>query len=116
MDLGIDISYLRIYIYIDLHEFQVLEMHERQNTSYDFFSLAMGPSYEVCSYSWCIVGGVEFHTIEHDSRCTTQNSGVMVVDENSANGSANNNFYDVLDKVLDVQYPMGRHVWLSKCR
>ncbi|TYK13950.1 cytochrome P450 CYP82D47-like [Cucumis melo var. makuwa] len=27
-----------------------------------------------------------------------------------------NNFYGVLDEVLDIQYPMGRHVWLFKCR
>ncbi|KAA0041950.1 uncharacterized protein E5676_scaffold306G001610 [Cucumis melo var. makuwa] len=68
----------------------------------------MGPSLNATSYSGCIVGGVRFHTIERDSRCTTQGSKVMVVDENSGSGSSNNNFYGVLDKVLFVQYPMGQ--------
>ncbi|KAA0038038.1 uncharacterized protein E5676_scaffold237G001540 [Cucumis melo var. makuwa] len=38
----------------------------------------------------------------------------MVIDESSGNGSGDNNFYGVLDEVLDVQYPMERCVWLFK--
>ena len=36
--------------------------------------------------------------VEHDSRCTTQNSGDMVVGENNGDGSIDNNFYGVLDE------------------
>ena len=92
---------------------QVLEMHEREKLSHVFFSLTMGPSLEVRCYSGCIIGGVRFHTIEGDFQCTRQNSGVMVVSENSG---SNNNFYDVLDELLFVQYLLGRRVWLLKCR
>ena len=63
-----------------------------------------------CRWSEISHSGVRFHTVEQDSRHTTQNSGVMVV------GGENNNFYDVLDEVLDVYYPMGQRVWLFKCR
>ncbi|KAA0051011.1 uncharacterized protein E5676_scaffold675G00870 [Cucumis melo var. makuwa] len=43
----------------------------------DFFSLVMGPSIDVRCYNGCIVGELRFHTLERDSRCTTQNNGVM---------------------------------------
>ncbi|TYK06669.1 gag/pol protein [Cucumis melo var. makuwa] len=66
--------------------------------------------------SGCIVDGVRFHMIDRDFRRTTQNNGVMVVGESSASESDNNNFYGVLDQVLSIQYPMGCHVWLFKCR
>lgn len=69
----------------------------------------MGSEPDVRSYSGYIVDGVRFHIVEHDSRRTTQNSGVMVV------GGENNNFYGVLDKVLNVHYLIGRRVWLFKC-
>ena len=91
-------------------------MLERENLSYDFFLLAMEPSLDVQCYNGCIIGGVRFYMTERDFQRITQNSGVMVIDESSANGSGDNNFYDVLDEVLDVQYSMGRCVWLLKCR
>uniref|UniRef100_A0A9I9E9T4 CACTA en-spm transposon protein n=1 Tax=Cucumis melo TaxID=3656 RepID=A0A9I9E9T4_CUCME len=34
--------------------------------------------------------------VEHDSRCTTQNSGDMVVGENNGDGSIDNNFYGTM--------------------
>ncbi|KAL0549002.1 hypothetical protein IC582_013481 [Cucumis melo] len=95
---------------------QVLELRQSANLSNDFFSLAMGPSFDVRCYNGCIVGGVRFHTIELDSRRTTQNSGIMVIGESDASGTSDNNFYGVLDEVLHVQYPLERIVWLFKCR
>ncbi|KAA0039105.1 acidic leucine-rich nuclear phosphoprotein 32 family member A-like [Cucumis melo var. makuwa] len=47
---------------------------------------------------------------------TTQNSGLMVIGKSDASESGENNFYCVLDEVLHVQYPLGRNVWLFKCR
>ncbi|KAA0046653.1 acidic leucine-rich nuclear phosphoprotein 32 family member A-like [Cucumis melo var. makuwa] len=40
----------------------------------------------------------------------------MVIGESDASGTEDNNFYGVLDEVLHVQYPLGRNVWLFKCR
>ena len=71
-------------------------MRERENISTDLFSLAMGPTSDVRSYSWCIVGEVRFHTVERDFRPTTQNSVVMVI--------------SVLGELFDVHYPIGLRV------
>ncbi|KAA0066295.1 uncharacterized protein E5676_scaffold602G001710 [Cucumis melo var. makuwa] len=95
---------------------QVLELHQSANLFDDFFSLAIGPSFDVRCYNGCIVGGVRFYTIELDSRRTTQNSGIMVIGESDASGTSNNNLYGVLDEVLHVQYPLRRNVSLFKCR
>ncbi|KAA0056494.1 CACTA en-spm transposon protein [Cucumis melo var. makuwa] len=95
---------------------QVLELRESANLSNDFFSLAMGPSFDIRCYNGCIVDGVRFHTVELDSRRTTQNSGIMIIGESDASGTGDNDFYGVLDEVLHVQYPLGRNVWLFKCR
>ena len=66
----------------------ILEKRESSNNiSQDFFSLAMGPSVEICSYSGCIVGGVWFHILESDFWRTTHNSGVIVVGEGSRGGA-----------------------------
>ncbi|KAA0026277.1 CACTA en-spm transposon protein [Cucumis melo var. makuwa] len=70
------------------------------NLSDDFFSLAMGPAFDIRCYNGCIVSGLRFHTSELDSRRTTQNSRVMVIGESVASGNDDNNFYGVLNKVL----------------
>ena len=93
----------------------MVEIRNNSNIFEDLFSLTMGPSLDVCCYSGCIVGGVRFHTLERDFRRTTQNSGVMVIEKGSG-GIANNDFYGVLDEVLNVQYPFGPRAWLFKCR
>ncbi|TYK05071.1 CACTA en-spm transposon protein [Cucumis melo var. makuwa] len=49
-------------------ENEVLELHQSANLSDDFFSLALGPSFDVRCYNGCTVGGVRFHTIELDFR------------------------------------------------
>ncbi|TYK01403.1 uncharacterized protein E5676_scaffold29G00990 [Cucumis melo var. makuwa] len=90
-----------------LHDGKVLELHESANLSDDFFSLAMGPSFDVRCYNGCIVSGLRFHTVELDSRRTTQNSGVMVIGESDASGTGNNNFYGILDEV----YPKNGSNW-----
>ncbi|KAA0033109.1 putative transposase [Cucumis melo var. makuwa] len=79
---------------------QMLELRESANLFDDFFSLAMEPSFDVCCYNGCIVGGLRFHTVELDSRRTTQNSGGMIIDQSNASGSGDNNFYGVLDEVF----------------
>ncbi|KAA0051710.1 CACTA en-spm transposon protein [Cucumis melo var. makuwa] len=56
----------------------------------------MRPSFDVCYYNGCIVGGLRFHTSELGSRRTTQNSGVMVIGESNASGSGGNNFYGIM--------------------
>ena len=97
------------------HGFQVIELRETENPSHDYFLFMMGPSLGVRCYNGCIVGVVRFHMSERDSRCTTQNSKVMVIGESNASERDDNNLYDVLNEVLHVPYLMGRSVWLVKC-
>ncbi|TYJ97707.1 gamma-aminobutyrate transaminase POP2 [Cucumis melo var. makuwa] len=77
----------------------------RYKVNHDSFSLMMEPSIDVRCYNRCIVGGLRFHTSELNSRCTTQNSGLMIFGVRDASGSGDNNFYGVVDEVLHVQYP-----------
>ncbi|TYJ98100.1 zinc finger BED domain-containing protein DAYSLEEPER-like [Cucumis melo var. makuwa] len=60
------------------------------------------PSLDVQSYTGCIMGGIQFHTIDRDFQCTTQNSRFMVVRESNVSGSDDNNVYDI-PKVDDVE-------------
>ena len=103
----ISLCLFQTYILL-IKQFQVIKTRERDNLSQDFFSLAMRPSFDIRSYSGCIVGEVRFHMIDRDFRCTTQNSGFMIVGESSASRRDDNNFYVVLNEVLFVQYSMGR--------
>ena len=77
-------------------------MRERENLLDDFFSFMMRPLLDVPSYRECILGGVQFHTIERDFQWSTQNSRVMVIGENSGSEDVNNNFYDVWDEALFI--------------
>ncbi|KAA0057656.1 CACTA en-spm transposon protein [Cucumis melo var. makuwa] len=45
------------------------------------------------------MSGLRFHTSKRDSRCTTQNNGMMIISESNASESGDNNFYCVLDGV-----------------
>ncbi|KAA0054740.1 CACTA en-spm transposon protein [Cucumis melo var. makuwa] len=74
-----DLYKIHEWTFPEWFQVQVLELRESANLSDDFFSLAMGQSFDVRCYNGCIVGGVRFHTIELDSRRTTQNSGIMII-------------------------------------
>ena len=105
-------EYMQYFIFYIIrsctHSFQVISKRRESSNiiSQDLFSLAIGPSLEVNSYSGCIISGVRFHKLERVFQRTTQNSGVMLVGEGSG-GGVENNFYGVLDEVLHIQYPFG---------
>ncbi|KAA0045128.1 uncharacterized protein E5676_scaffold500G001210 [Cucumis melo var. makuwa] len=54
--------------FVGCEDFEVLELRESASLSDDFFSLAMRPSFDVCCYNGCIVGGdvPEVEDIEND--------------------------------------------------
>ncbi|TYK20936.1 CACTA transposable element [Cucumis melo var. makuwa] len=80
-------------------EDEVLELRESANLSDDFFSLVMGPSFDVHCYNGCIMGGLRFHTSELDSRRNTQNGGVMVIEVKNVE----NDHINVLEIVISHQ-------------
>jgi len=87
-------------------------LHERGEASDDLYSIALGPSSQVRTYSGCFVNGVRFHCIERDNCRTTQNSGVMACGETNSDET---NYYGVLEGIYNLEYPKSRRVYLFKC-
>ncbi|TYJ99703.1 putative transposase [Cucumis melo var. makuwa] len=112
---GIEIQFTRDERNDDtIVEDEVLELRESANLSDDFFSLAMGQSFDVRCYNGCIVGGVRFHTIELDSRRTTQNSRIMIIGKSDASETSDNNFYDDPKNGINwkvVQVIQNKRIW-----
>ncbi|TYK24037.1 CACTA en-spm transposon protein [Cucumis melo var. makuwa] len=103
-------------------EDEVLKLRESVNLSDNFFSLAMGPSFDVHCYNRCIMGGLRFHTSELDSRRTTQNSELMVISENDASGNDDNNLYGLTlipqslkDRLCVMSLTTSSTMWMNTC-
>lgn len=64
---------------------------------------------QVRIYSACYVNGVKFVTWEKDRTRTTQNNGVMVE-------TADDNFYGILEEVVELIYANRMPVVLFKCK
>ncbi|KAL5576600.1 hypothetical protein UlMin_018299 [Ulmus minor] len=88
--------------------------------------LAHEPKREVLSYSGYGIGGYYYNTSDHDSRSTTQNSGVMVEAESlhmsTAKGKnpiyANILYYGVIEDIWELNYtqfkiPVFRCKWVD---
>ncbi|XP_058216777.1 uncharacterized protein LOC131327648 [Rhododendron vialii] len=78
----------------------------------ELWSLANGPDALIDTYSGCISNGVQFHTIEHDNRHTSQNSGVLMVGEHEQQTI---DFYGFLTKVWELSYLFNHRVVLFQC-
>ncbi|XP_058207294.1 uncharacterized protein LOC131320577 [Rhododendron vialii] len=78
----------------------------------ELWSLANGPDALIDTYSGCISNGVRFHTIEHDNRHTSQNSGVLVEGEHEQQTI---DFYGFLTKVWELSYLFNHRVVLFQC-
>ncbi|KAF7114861.1 hypothetical protein RHSIM_RhsimUnG0074200 [Rhododendron simsii] len=92
-------------------------MNELQNqgspeATDELWSLANGPDALIDTYSGCISNGVRFHTIEHDNRHTSQNSGVLVEGEHEQQTI---DFYGFLTKVWELRYLFNHRVVLFEC-
>ena len=62
-----------------------------------------------------VVNGYKFHTEQREKSLTTQNSGVVVI-ENTAQGDENIYYYGVLIDVLELQYLRGKRAVLFHCK
>ncbi|KAF5470111.1 hypothetical protein F2P56_010651 [Juglans regia] len=78
----------------------------------DMYALACGPERYVASYAACIVNGKRFHTKQRELRRRTQNSGVLVIGDESAN---NVDFYGVINDIVELHYMGRRRVYLFMC-
>ncbi|KAA0036187.1 uncharacterized protein E6C27_scaffold69G00560 [Cucumis melo var. makuwa] len=87
-------------------------LHCDKFISDDLYALACGPNDCARSYSGCIANGVRFHTKDHDSRRTTQNSGVIVP---GGDETGQIFFYGELHEIIRLQYICMKAVVLFKC-
>ena len=79
----------------------------------DLFALACDPDRRVRKFSSCIVNGIRFSTVDHDSNKRTQNSGVMTEGEHDRKVI---DFYGTLKEIIQLDYNLkDRSVVLFKC-
>jgi hypothetical protein len=77
----------------------------------DLYALSQFPDDRYTSWQSCIVHGVRFRCKERDDKFTTQCSGVCVGDEDEAII-----YYGVLHEVLELDFILGRKVFMFRCK
>ena len=80
---------------------QIGKLHEEKKVSDDLFALACLPDKRVRVYSACIADGVRYHTVDHEEKRKTQNSGTVT--EGSHDGEIID-FYGQLRSIVELQY------------
>ncbi|KAG7987730.1 hypothetical protein I3843_03G148900 [Carya illinoinensis] len=70
------------------------------------------PEWWVASYTAWIINGKRFHTKQRELWCRTQNSGVLVTGDKNTN---NVDFYNVINKIVELHYMGWRRVYLFMC-
>ncbi|KAA0036733.1 uncharacterized protein E6C27_scaffold20G00050 [Cucumis melo var. makuwa] len=63
---SMDLYKIHEWVFPEWFQAQVLELRQPANLSDDFFSLAMGPSFDVRCYNGCIVGGMDYGEFTKD--------------------------------------------------
>jgi hypothetical protein len=63
-------------------------------------------------FNRCFVNGFLFRTTDIEKNLTTQNSGVVVKGDDSTD---NMDWYDVIRKIISLEFPSGKEVNLFKC-
>ncbi|KAI3472558.1 hypothetical protein Pfo_029196 [Paulownia fortunei] len=63
---------------LQCHREQFPQNQKNSEATDEPYSLALGPDVEIQLYDACIVNGIRYHTLSHDTRRTTQNNGVSV--------------------------------------
>ncbi|XP_030482309.2 uncharacterized protein LOC115699180 [Cannabis sativa] len=90
-----------------------LRQTEPTKVSDELFSLAIGPDFEINTYSGCVVGGVRFLTEEKDSHRIAQNSGLYSISESEGKVAE---CYGSLCNVWELKYSFGHRVVLFKAK
>jgi hypothetical protein len=79
-----------------------------KNAHEDLVSLANGPDRRVIMHGSCNIKGARFRMVAREKNLKTQNSGVMAkADIPIGNGDE---YYGVLQEVLELQYGRNKHV------
>ncbi|XP_076884482.1 uncharacterized protein LOC143533665 [Bidens hawaiensis] len=77
----------------------------------DLYALLQVPDDRYTSWQSCIINGVRFRCKERDDKFTTQCSGVCVGDEDEEMI-----YYGVLLEVMELDFILGRKVFMFRCK
>ncbi|XP_074577237.1 uncharacterized protein LOC141833653 [Curcuma longa] len=69
------------------------------------FHLSWGPKALVRTWPAYFINGYIFHTQEYGMGKSTMNSGVCVQSSENDRASASNDFYGLLDEIIEIEYP-----------
>jgi hypothetical protein len=76
------------------------------------YVLSKGLDHRARVFNRCFVNGFLFQTANIEKNLTTQNSGVVVKGDDSTD---NMDWYDVIRKIISLEFPSGKEVNLFKC-
>lgn len=89
----------------------------------ELLNLAKGPQRAAKKFNGYVVNGFRFHTKQRDAKCTTQNSGVILIalttsfasskDQNPTVGEVT--YYGAIEEIIEVDYWGDFSVVLFKC-
>ncbi|KAI3879606.1 hypothetical protein MKW92_034228, partial [Papaver armeniacum] len=82
----------------------IYQLHKDGQVSDKLYSLSQGPAKECLSYNGYIINGFRFHTREWESRRKSQNSGLCVPREDEGVAEDENDFYGVVNNIIEARY------------
>ncbi|XP_026452354.1 uncharacterized protein LOC113352797 [Papaver somniferum] len=98
-----------------LRDAEIYQLHKDGQVSDKLYSLSQGPAKECLSYNGYIINGFRFHTREWESRRKSQNSGLCVHREDEGVAEDENDFYGVVNNIIEARYVGQLRVLLFKC-
>ncbi|XP_026430326.1 uncharacterized protein LOC113326872 [Papaver somniferum] len=104
----------QIQLYALLNTKEIYQFHKKGKVSDELYSLSQGPAKEFLSYNGYIINGFRFHTREWESRRKSQNSGLCVPWEDEGVAEDENDFYGVVNNIIEARYVGQLRVLLFK--
>ncbi|XP_026410924.1 uncharacterized protein LOC113306169 [Papaver somniferum] len=110
-----DVNRRHIKEFPDWFATKIYQLHKKGQVSDELYSLSQGPAKECLSYNGYIINGFRFHTREWESRRKSQNSGLCVPREDEGVAEDENDFYGVVNNIIEARYVGQLRVLLFKC-
>ena len=91
---------------------QISKLNQQGKTSDLLYTLSQGPDHRARVFNRCFINGFLFRTEKIEQNLCTQNSGVVVKGDES---SGNIDWYGVIKKIIALDFPQGKEVFLIQC-
>lgn len=91
---------------------QISKLNQQGKTSDLLYTLSQGPDHRARVFNRCFINGFLFRTEKIEQNLCTQNSGVVVKGDES---SGNIDWYGVIKKIIALDFPQGKEVFLFQC-